>query len=234
MAKVARITALVFLVLGSISAARAQLLSGYIGGGTATDSSAGPIDTLGGGTVYQSPRMGGVFETYGGDFVFFHGLGVGAEESKRFDLGAYAGLQYRALFFDANVIYRPWELKKRRVQPEFQAGYGRADLNLYVTPQICVTLPQGCPGPRAEITSVSDGEFHAAAGVRIYVYRGAFVRPQFDLRRVPNNFSTFFGSSWIPEYSVSVGYTLNVRKWLGWGEEFPSRVGNHLPHFPHL
>lgn len=228
MAKMAGIAALVFLLLGFVPAARAQLLSGYIGAGTATDSSAGPIDTLGGGTTYPTPGLGGLFETYGGDFVFFHGLGVGAEESKRADLGAYAGLQYRASFFDANVIYRPWTLK-RRFQPEFQAGYGRADLNIYVTPQICTTLPQGCGGPNAEIVSVSDSEFHVGAGVRIYVYRGAFVRPQFDLRRVPNDFSTYFGSSFIPEYSVVVGYTFNIGKWLGWGEELPSRVGKHLP-----
>jgi hypothetical protein len=229
LAKVARIAAWVFLLLGYIPAAKAQILSGYIGGGTATDSSVGPINTLGGGTIYQAPRMGGFFETYGGDFIFFHGLGIGAEESKRRDLGAYAGLQYRALFFDANVVYRPWTLKKRRFQPEFQAGYGRADLDLYVTPQICRTLPQGCGASNVAIASVSDGEFHVAAGARVYLYRGAFVRPQFDLRRVPNDFSTYFGSSWIPEYSVAVGYTFNLRKWVGWGEEIPSRVGKHLP-----
>lgn len=178
--------------------------------------------------------MGGLFETYGGDFIFFHGLGVGVEESKRAELGDYAGLRYRASFLDANVVYRPWILKKRRFQPEIEAGYGRADMNVYVTPQICTTLPQGCPGPNAQIVSVSDGEFHVGAGARFYVYRGAFVRPQFDLRHVPNNFSTYFASSWIPEYSVGVGYTLNLTKFLGWSEEVPSRVGGHLPHLPHL
>jgi hypothetical protein len=228
LARVARTAAFVFLLLGCIPAARAQLFTGYIAGGTATDSSVGPIETLGGGTVYQTPRMGGFFETYGGDYIFFHGLGVGAELSRRRDLGDYAGLEYRALFYDANVVYRPWMLK-RRVQPEFQAGYGRADLNLYLTPQICTTLPQGCGATNSEITSVSDGQFHFAAGVRIYVYKGAFVRPQFDLRYVPNNFSAYFGSSWIPQYSVGIGYTFNLRKWLGWGEEIPSRVGAHLP-----
>jgi hypothetical protein len=218
LAKVARIAAWVFLLLGCIPAARAQLLSGYIAGGTVTDSSAGPIDTLGGGTIYQRPSMGGFFETYGGDFIFFHGLGVGAEETKRPSLGAYAGLQYRASFFDANVVYRPWTQKKRRFSPEFQAGYGRADLNLYLTPQICATLLQGCGATNSEIASVSDGEFHFAAGARVYVYRGAFVRPQIDIRRVPNNFSSYFGSSWIPQYSVAVGYTFNLTKWLGWGK----------------
>lgn len=229
MAKAARIGAFVFLLLGWIPAARAQLLSGYIGGGTATDSSAGPVDTLGAGTTYQTPQMGGFFETYGGDFIFFHGLGVGAEESKRRDLGPYAGLQYRALFFDANVVYRPRMLTRWRLSPEFQAGYGRADLNLYTTPQICTTLPQGCGAVNGEIVSVSDSQFHVAAGVRIRVYKGAFVRPQFDLRRVPNNFSTYFGSSFIPQYSVVAGYTFNLSKWLGWGEEIPSRVGKHIP-----
>jgi hypothetical protein len=229
LAKIASIGALVFLLLGCIPAAKAQLLSGYIGGGTATDSSAGSIDTFGAGTTYPAPSMGGFFETYGGDFIFFHGLGVGAEESKRYDLGSYAGLQYRAIFFDANVVYRPWMARKSRFSPEFQAGYGRADLNLYTTPQICTMLPQGCGAVNGEIVSVSDSQFHVAAGVRIRVYKGAFVRPQFDLRRVPDNFSTYFGSSFIPQYSVVVGYTFNIGKWLGWGEEVPSRVGKHIP-----
>ncbi len=226
--KVGGLGVLLLCVAFYLPAAGAQLLSGYIGGGTATDSSAGSIDTLGAGTTYQAPSMGGLFQTYGADFVFFHGLGVGAEETARRDRGAYAGLQYRASFFDANVVYRPWTLR-RRFQPEFQAGYGRADLNLYVTPQICTTLPQGCGGPHSEIVSVSDSEFHVAAGVRIHLYKGAFVRPQFDLRRVPDKFSTYFGSSFIPQYSVVVGYTFNVGKALGWGEELPSRVGRHFP-----
>jgi hypothetical protein len=215
--KIFGLGAVVFLLFGCVSAARAQALSGYIAGGTAVDSSAGPIDTLGGGTTYQTPRLGGFFETYGGDFMFFHGLGIGVEESARRSKGAYAGLQYNASFLDANAVYRPW-LLKRRFSPEFQAGYGRANLTLYLTPQICTTLPQGCGATNAELSSVSDGELHLAAGARIYVYRGAFVRPQIDLRRVPNHFSSYFGSSWIPEYSIGVGYTLNLSKWLGWGK----------------
>ncbi|MGH9717656.1 MAG: hypothetical protein ACRD4R_13145 [Candidatus Acidiferrales bacterium] len=194
-------------------------MSGYIAGGTATDSSAGPLDTFGAGTTYQTPRMGGFFETYGGDFVFFHGLGIGAEKTYRRDNGAYAGLEYAPSFFDVNAVYRP-SIFTPRIKPEFQVGYGRAYLNLFLTPQLCITLPQGCSATNAKITSISDSELHFAWGVRIYPYRGLFVRPQMDLRRVPNNFSSYFGSSWIPQYSIGIGYTLNLNKWLGWGKRW--------------
>ncbi len=63
------------------TSARAQSGSVYFGGGTASDSSAGPIDTLGAGITYTTPRMGGFFDTVGGDVILFHHLGVGAEVS---------------------------------------------------------------------------------------------------------------------------------------------------------
>jgi hypothetical protein len=192
--------------------ARAQSTSGYIAGGTAIDSAAGPLDTLGAGTTYQTPRMGGTFETFGGDFLFFHNLGVGAEETYRRGRSPYAGLEYDPTFFDVNAVYRPW-LWSKRVSPELQAGYGRADLNLYLTPQICVTLPQGCGATNAEVTSVRDSELHFAWGLRIYPYRGLFIRPQMDLRRVPHNFSEYFGSSFISQYTVGIGYSFNWSKW---------------------
>ncbi|MGA9883970.1 MAG: hypothetical protein WBQ34_09655 [Candidatus Acidiferrales bacterium] len=204
-----------FLMCGGI--AGAQSVSGYIAGGTAIDSSAGPLNTFGAGTIYQTPSMGGTFETIGGDFVFFHGLGIGAEKSDRRGKGAYAGLEYAPSFFDVNAVYRPW-IFTRRIRPDFQAGYGRADLNLYLTPQICITLPQGCGASNAVTTSVSDSQIHLAWGVRVYPYRGLFVKPQMDLRHVPNNFSSYFGSSWITQYSVAIGYTFDLSKWLGWGK----------------
>ncbi len=215
--KVGVLIGLVSLFWMCAGIAGAQSVSAYIAGGTAIDSSAGPLDTLGAGTTYQTPRMGGTFETIGGDFVFFHRLGIGAEESYRRGKAAYAGLEYAPSFFDVNAVYRPWILT-RRIRPEFQAGYGRADLSLYLTPQICTTLPQGCGATNAVITSVSDSQIHLAWGVRVYPYRGLFVKPQMDLRRVPNNFSSYFGGSWITQYSVGIGYTFDLSKRLGWGK----------------
>lgn len=201
----------------SVAWCRAQSISGYIAGGTAMDSSAGPLDTLGAGTIYQTPRMGGFFETIGGDLLIYHGLGVGAEVSYRRNQGSYAGLEYKPSFFDVNAVYRPLMLAGR-ISPEIQGGYGRADMSLYLTPQICATLRQGCGATNAEIASINDSEYHFAAGVRVYAYRGIFVRPMVDVRHAGSNFASYFGSPWISQYSIAIGYTFHWGNWRGIGK----------------
>jgi hypothetical protein len=203
--------AVVFLLFACSTIASAQIGSAYFAGGTATDSSVGPINTLGAGPIYPTPRLGGFFETYGGDVIFFHHLGIGAEMTSRKDNGAYAGLAYHSKFYDVNAVYRPWTFA-HRLAPEFQAGYGKSTLNLYYTQQICYTLPEGCPGINAEVASVSNPQFHFAAGFRFYAYKGLFVRPQVDVRRVQGNFTTYFGSPWVYQTSVAVGYTLRLNR----------------------
>lgn len=172
------------------------------------DSSAGPINTLGGGTVYNTPRMGGLFETIGGDFIFFHHFGIGAEMSFRKDRGSYAGLEYHPLFYDVNLVYQPLTIAGR-FAPEFQAGVGRAKLSTYYTLQSCYELPQGCSGVNAQANSVTEPQAHVAAGLRFYAYKGIFVRPQVEVRWVQDKFAYYFGSSWVTQYSVAVGYTFH-------------------------
>lgn len=190
--------------------AAAQSVSGYFAGGTATAPSAGLVNTLGDGNLYQAPEMTGFFGTVGGDFLFFHNekLGVGAEMTFRKDKGPYAGLEYLPKFFDVNAVYQPFTLF-RRVTPEIQLGYGRARLTTYDTPEACYKLPQGCAGPYAQVTAVSVPEAHAAVGLRFYAYKGIFIRPQLDVRWAHNDFGYYFGSSWIYQYSVGVGYTFH-------------------------
>ena len=73
-----------FLLLGSVHLAQAQSASVYFGLGTAVDSSNGqPVDTFGNGTVFNTPKMAGLFETLGGDVMFRPHLGVGFETSFR-------------------------------------------------------------------------------------------------------------------------------------------------------
>ena len=207
-----RVFAVVFFSLFAVNTiTSAQIGSAYFAGGTAIDSSVGPVDTLGAGTIYQAPRLGGFFDTYGGDVIFFHNLGIGAEMTSREDNGAYAGLTYHSKFYDVNAVYRPLTVA-HRLAPEFQAGYGRSRLDLYYTQQICYTLPQGCPGINAEAVSVSNPQFHFAAGFRFYAYKGLFVRPQLDVRRVKGNFTTYFSSPWVYQASVAVGYTLRLSR----------------------
>jgi hypothetical protein len=197
------------LLLASDRLATAQSGSLYFAGGTATDSSSGPLDTLGAGITYNSPRMGGFFETIGADAIFFRNLGVGTEYSFRKDQGPYAGIRYRPTFYDVNAVYHPIS-GVRRISPEIQAGLGRINVNLYDTPQFCLTAPQGCSAPNAEISSVNHFQLHFAGGVRFYIIKGLFLRPQLDMHWVRN--FTEFGSSWVPEYTVALGYTYTLRR----------------------
>lgn len=187
--------------------ARSQSGSVYFAGGSATDSSIGPLNTLGGGVSYNSPRLGGFFETFGADVIFLrdHKLGVGGELSFRKDRGPYAGLAYRPMFYDINAVYQPWTVA-RRFAPELQAGFGRATLKFYYTPEFCLTFPQGCRLPTGPATSANYLQLHLGGGLRYYVYKDLFVRPQLDIRWLHN--LAYFGRSWVPEYSVALGYTI--------------------------
>jgi hypothetical protein len=202
----ARRMALSFLlVLAFAAIAKAQSASGYFAGGTATDSSTGPLNTLGAGVIFNTPSMGGFFGTVGGDVVFFrHRIGVGAEYSFRTDRGSYAGLQYRPVFYDVNAVYYPLS-NLRRFSPEIQGGVGRSKLTFYDTPQFCVIAPQGCRSTNAQIDTLDHLEVHFSGGVRFSVWRGLFVRPQIDIRWV-DKFPDF-GSPFVPEYTLAVGYT---------------------------
>jgi hypothetical protein len=74
----------VLMLSGYAQIAEAQSATVYFGLGTAVDSSTGqPIDTFGDGTLFNTPRMGGLFETLGGDVMIRPHLGVGFETSFR-------------------------------------------------------------------------------------------------------------------------------------------------------
>jgi hypothetical protein len=203
----ARRVALSFLlVLGSAWLVQAQSASGYLAGGTATDSSTGPLNTLGAGVTFNTPSMGGFFGTVGGDVIFHHHrLGVGAEYCFRKDRGPYAGLAYRPVFYDVNAVYYPLTNVGRRFTPEIQGGVGRSELTFYDTPQFCLIAPQGCRSTNAEIETQNHLQLHFSGGVRISIWKGVFVRPQVDIRWIHN--FTDFGSSFVPEYTLAVGYT---------------------------
>lgn len=191
------------LLLGSVQAAKAQNASVYFGLGTATDSSTGqPIDTFGDGTLYNTPRMGGLFETVGGDVMFRPMFGVGFETSFQTQRN-YAGLNYRPLFYDVNAVFQP-VIGEHKIVPEFQAGLGAVNLRFYYNQNFCDSFG-GCSNSNYYLESSNHFQLHLSAGVRFYVRGGIFVRPQFDVRYVNNFFQ--FGSDWVPQYSMAIGYT---------------------------
>ncbi|HXN65415.1 MAG TPA: outer membrane beta-barrel protein [Candidatus Acidoferrales bacterium] len=195
---------LLVLMFGGAGLASAQGFSAYIGLGTAQDSSSNQgIDTYGDGNIYYTPRMGGVFMNLGGDFMFFPHLGVGAETSFRVTQGGYAGLNYRPVMYDFNAVWEPVAVTSR-VVPEIQGGIGGVDTRFYYNSQYCDQFT-GCSSSNSYLESSNHFDVHFAAGVRFYVKNGIFVEPRVDLRYVHNFFQ--FGSDFVPEYTVNVGYT---------------------------
>jgi hypothetical protein len=191
------------LIAASARLANAQSASVYFGLGTAVDSSTGqPIDTFGDGTLFKTPRMGGLFETFGGDVMLRPHWGVGFETSVR-SQSNYAGLNYRPLFYDFNAIYHPIGIVGK-VVPEFQAGLGGMNLRYYVNQNFCDSFG-GCSSSNYYVESSNHFQVHFSGGVRLYVKGGIFIRPQVDVHWVNNLFQ--FGSNLVPEYSAAIGYT---------------------------
>jgi hypothetical protein len=194
---------LFFIVLfAGVPLVTAQNASAYFGLGTMTDSSNNQsIDTFGTGNPLNTPRLGGLFETIGGDVMVRPQLGFGAEVVLRSQSG-YAGLNYRPTFYDLNAVYQP--ISVGMIVPEFQAGLGGANLRFYYSQAYCDAFA-GCSTSNAYIESSNHFQMHLSGGVRVYVKGGIFLRPQVDVRWVNNFFQ--FGSDWVPQYSVAIGYT---------------------------
>ena len=181
----------------------------YFGAGTASDSSSHQaIDTYGTGNPFTTPSLAGAFGRVGADYMFKPWLGVGAETDFRFSQGAYAGLSYRPLFYDFNVIWTPTAHKFKRVVPELQAGIGGTKVSFYQNSSYCNAFA-GCSSNTAQVASSNHFQTHLEAGIRFYATQHLFVRPQIDAHYVNNFFQ--FGSNWVPEYGASVGWSFGER-----------------------
>jgi len=180
----------------------------FFGVGTATDSSSNtPIDTFGTGNAFTSPKLGGTFGRVGADFMLGHHLGVGAETDWRFSQGSYAGLNYRPLFYDFNVIWTPTGTTERRIVPELEAGVGGARMSFYYPSSYCDQFA-GCSSSNTFVESSNHFQTHLGAGIRFYVTPHIFIRPQVDAHYVNNFFQ--FGSNWVPEYGGSIGWSFGT------------------------
>lgn len=185
----------------------AQSVDVYGGAGTAVAASSGTVvDTFGNGTLYTTPRMGGLFLKFGGTFMFTPHLGTGMETSFRANQGSYAGLTYRPTFYDFNGVYHP--IAGKRVIPEFQGGLGAVNLKYYYSQQYCDAFV-GCSTTNSVLESTNHFQVHFSGGVKFYLTGSFFLKPQVDVHWV-HNFSQF-GSDWVPEYGGAIGYTFGQR-----------------------
>jgi hypothetical protein len=196
------------LLLTASGAMKAQDISAYFGLGTATDSSSNQsIDTFGNGVLYPTPKITGLFATTGAEVMFTPHFGVGGEFNWRTGQGAYAGLQYRPLIYDFNGIWQPIG-RKGRLVPELQAGVGGVDIKYYASSSTCDQFV-GCSSSSQFVESANHVQVHLSAALRFYVTPHLFVRPAVDAHWVDG--FTQFGSNWIPEYSLGVGWSFRGR-----------------------
>ena len=197
----------VLLCLGTVVANAQSGVDAFFGIGTAQDSASGQsIDAFGTGTFIRSPSLGGVFGKVGADLMFSNHFGVGGEADFRFQQAGYSGLNYRPAFYDFYGIWEP--IRGHRVTPQIDLGLGAANIKFYYPSSYCDQFA-GCSSSNSYIESSNHFQVHAGLGLNIYATDHIFVRPQVDVHWVNNFFQ--FGSGWVPEYSMSVGYRFGDR-----------------------
>ncbi|MFY9911856.1 MAG: outer membrane beta-barrel protein [Candidatus Sulfotelmatobacter sp.] len=189
---------LIFLFIAPF--ASAQQLDFFVGGGTLLSSS--PTT---GALFFQPPaEKGGTYINLGGDVVGFkRRLGFNIETAWKASQGIYSGENetYRPILTDFNALFQPKFGKKLGL--DLMGGIGVAATRFYV-PEItsCSYFSGGC------INYTSSDHFmeHLGAGVRYYVWRHFFVRPEIHYYHIQNNIE--FNSDSVFRVGASIGYTI--------------------------
>ncbi len=173
------------------SAAHAQQFDLTFGvSGLTGDASTATLQTIG----------GGAYPTFGMDFLFYHHLGVGFNAAFRAKQNIFQGFQpFRPFFYDVDAVYAP-PLGKH-AQAELSAGIGAESLRFYTPFLTCGTFT-GCTN------FVSSNHFlgQFGGGLRLYVTRSIFIRPEAHVYLVHNQDAQFSGSR-ATRFGVSIGYS---------------------------
>jgi hypothetical protein len=129
-------------------------------------------------------------------------LGINVEGAFRAKQGLYNGSQYfRPALYDVNAVYaRPMAPK---IRADFMGGVGGETLLFYQ--QTNCIYSGGCR------TYVNNTHFlvHAGVGVRYYVWKTFFVRPEAHYYFIPNNFE--FHSDHVFRIGASIGHTFGSK-----------------------
>jgi hypothetical protein len=147
---------------------------------------------------------GGAYPDFGLDFLFYKNLGVGFDASFRAKQNLYQGFQpFRPFFYTIDAVYAP-PLGKR-AQLEVKAGIGAESVHFYTATLTCTTFG-GCNN------FVSDNHFlgHVGGGLRIFVTKSVFIRPEAHLYVVRNNLE--FSGSRVTRFGASIGYAFRNKE----------------------
>lgn len=149
-----------------------------------------------------TPGLNGFFLGFGGDAMFSKHFGVGAEVSFLPARANYGPLQYRQTFYDFNGIFAP--LYRERIALKLMGGIGGAKTGFSFDQSACVGTAL-CSNSNQPVGNSNHFQLHAGLGVDVLIAHHVFVRPQFDLRYVPN-FTNEFGSSVVPGGMLWIGF----------------------------
>ncbi len=187
------------MLLVTASAAHAQQFDLAFGVGTVTGTAASEASA---GFTAQSIG-GGAYPVFSGDFLFFHKyFGIGAEATYRAHQNVNLFFQpYRPILYDVNAVFAPPLGKK--AQAELQGGIGSESLRFY-TPFFTCSFT-GCKNYQSSNHFMG----HLGGGLRLYVFRSIFLRPEAHVYFVRNNFE--FSGPRVTRFGVSIGYTLRNR-----------------------
>jgi opacity protein-like surface antigen len=149
---------------------------------------------------FQAPaEKGSGMVNVSADFVGFHDrrLGLNLETAFRIHETSYDSYETaRPILTDINVLFQP--RLKHKIGLEFLGGVGVAR-NQFTFQNSC-NIP-GC----VNYNSSTHFMEHLGAGVRYYVWRNFFLRPEFHYYHIQNNVE--FHSDSVFRASASIGYT---------------------------
>ena len=148
------------------------------------------------------PEKGGTYPSVSVLYMLKKRIGVNAEGTFRYHEGFYNAFQpYRPILYDVNAVYAA--PLARKTTGDFMAGVGLESLLFYNAAQVCGIPTGGC---RAFINS-NHLLLHFGVGVRYYLWRKVFIRPEAHWYVIRNNFE--FHSDNVFRVGASVGYTFH-------------------------
>ena len=182
------------------SFAQAQRIDIGFGGGTTVAPDAN--------SVSGAPSLkGGTFLGFSGDVLFWHNLGFGTEVFWRAGssncavslCGADSGVTYRPVLYNFNAVYSP------KLAPhaylELVGGIGALDTHY----SECTGVGASCGGSEL-ISSSNHFDVDLGGGVKLYLTKGFFIRPEARFYWV-NNGTADYSSNHATRVGASIGYT---------------------------
>jgi hypothetical protein len=197
--RTARIALLFSLACTALISGSNQALAQRVDIAFGVSTTTAPAANTSGGFPVPS-LTGGAYPGFTFDVLPFHNLGIGADIFWKASQADYAGqgFNYRPVLWNINAVYSP----KLASHTYLEAVGGIGALSTrYYTGTVCGIYT--CSNYQS--SNHFDADF--GGGIKFYLTRGFFVRPEARFYVVNNN--TDFSSNHFGRYGLSIGYTFH-------------------------